>query len=140
MNDRIPIPSRPWRRTGAGVAAAFLALSGIGQAAAHASLTRATIRPGEVFTLHHPSPRTLTAVFAENVSPRRSFVHVFAGDPRGDHGAVDLGNVRFPFKDPKEITVGLPARLPKGPYIVMWYAVSVDDGHAAGATFTFTIT
>ncbi|HZS86378.1 MAG TPA: copper resistance protein CopC [Chloroflexota bacterium] len=118
------------------VALSVLPFAGI--ASAHASLVRANISPGQVFT-QKTYPRLVTAFFAENVNPKGSFIHVFEGDPKGDHGAVDLENVRFPFKNPKEITVGLPSKLSKGPYILMWYTVSADDGHIAGDSYTFTI-
>jgi methionine-rich copper-binding protein CopC len=106
-------------------------------ASAHASLVRATIRPGQVFA-RTAYPRVLTAVFAENVDPKGSFIHVFEADPRGDHALADRDNVAFPFKNPKEMTVGLPTGL-RGTYTVLWYTVSADDGHKAGSTFTFTI-
>ena len=126
------------RRAGAVVLlAGALALSTTGVASAHASLVRANIAPGQVFK-HGDYPRTLTAIFAENVNPKGSFVHVFEGDPAGDHGLVDRDNVTFPFKNQKEITVGLPTGL-KGVYTVVWYTVSADDGHQAGSSFTFTV-
>lgn len=108
-----------------------------GLASAHASLVRANIKPGQTFA-HNAYPRTVTAYFAENVNPKNSWVHVFEGDPSGDHGMVDLGNEQFPFKNPKEITVGLPKGL-KGVYTLMWFTKSVDDGHEAGNAFSFTV-
>jgi methionine-rich copper-binding protein CopC len=117
--------------------ASALALPFAGVASAHASLVRANIKPGQVFA-HNAYPRTVTAFFAENVNPRGSFLHVFEADPRGDHGMVDLGTDTFPFKNQKEITVGLPKGL-KGPYMVMWFTVSADDGHKAGSAYTFTV-
>jgi hypothetical protein len=51
---------------------------------------------------------------------------------------VDLGNVQFPFKNPKEITVGLPRGF-KGFYTLMWFTQSADDGHWAGNAFTFSV-
>ena len=121
----------------AGLLAGMLMVSVAGVASAHASLVRANIKPGQVFA-HNGYPRTLTAFFAENVNPKGSWVHVFEGDPKGDHGMVDLGNVQFPFKNPKEINVGLPKGL-KGLYTVIWFTTSVDDGHKAGSAFTFTV-
>jgi methionine-rich copper-binding protein CopC len=122
----------------AGILAAAMVLPFAGSVSAHASLVRANIAPGQVFT-QKTYPHLVTAFFAENVNPKSSFIHVFEGDLKGDHGAVDLENVRFPFKNPKEITVGLPNKLGKGVYILMWYTVSADDGHIAGNSFTFTI-
>ena len=121
----------------AGLLAATLMLSLTGVASAHASLVRANIKPGQIFA-HNAYPRTLTAFFAENVVPKTSWVHVFEGDPKGDHGMVDLGNETYPFKNPKEITVGLPKGL-KGLYTLMWFTKSADDGHIAGNAFTFTV-
>jgi methionine-rich copper-binding protein CopC len=43
------------------------------------------------------------------------------------------------FKNAKQMTVGLPKKLPKGGYLFMWYTVSADDGHKAGGSFTFTV-
>jgi methionine-rich copper-binding protein CopC len=125
------------RALAAGLLAATLVLSMAGVASAHASLVRANIKPGQVFA-HNAYPRTLTALFAENVAPKNSWVHVFEGDPKGGHGMVDLGNVQFPFKNPKEITVGLPKGL-KGLYTVIWFTKSADDGHIAGSAFNFTV-
>src|SRR5579884_4464455 len=88
--------------------AGALALPFAGVASAHASLVRANIKPGQVFA-HNAYPRTITAFFAENVNPQNSWVHVFEGDPAGDHGLVDTGKNGFPFKNPKEITATLPA-------------------------------
>lgn len=113
----------------------FMAVASV--ALAHASLVRANIKPGQVFA-HNAYPRVVQAFFAENVSPKGSFVHVFEGNPSGDHGLADLDNVAFPFKNTKEITVGLPRGL-KGLYTVIWFTVSADDGHKAGNAYTFTV-
>ena len=126
------------RRTPVALLAALaLSLTSVGLASAHASLVAANIKPGQVFA-HNAYPRTLTAFFAENINPRGSWVHVFEGDPKGDHAMVDLGNVQFPFRNPKEITVGLPKGL-KGLYTVIWFTTSVDDGHKAGSAFNFSV-
>ena len=125
------------RALAAGLLAGALTLSVAGVASAHASLVRANIKPGQVFA-HNAYPRTLTAFFTENVNPKGSWVHVFEGAPKGDHGMADLGNVQFPFKNPKEITVGLPKGL-KGLYTVIWFTASADDGHKAGSAFNFTV-
>jgi methionine-rich copper-binding protein CopC len=125
------------RALAAGLLAGTLVLSMAGIASAHASLVRANIKPGQVFA-HNAYPRTLTAFFAENVNPRGSWVHVFEGDPKGDHGMVEPGSVQFPFKNPKEITLGLPKGL-KGLYTVIWFTTSADDGHKAASAFNFTV-
>jgi len=127
----------PTRVALAAVAASALILSATGVASAHASLTSANIKPGQVFATN-TYPRTLIGRFAENVKPSSSFLHVFEADPKGDHGIVDTGKNSFPFKNPKEIVATLPKGL-KGVYTVMWYTVSADDGHTAGFTFTFTV-
>ena len=121
----------------AGLLVGTLTLSLAGVASAHASLVRANIKPGQIFA-RTTYPRVLTAFFAENVNPKGSWVHVFEGDPKGDHAMVDLGNVQFPFRNPKEITVGLPKGL-KGLYTVIWFTTSADDGHKAGSAFNFSI-
>ncbi len=123
----------------AGLVAGACVLSTVGVASAHASLVRANIAPGQVYA-HDAYPRTVTAFFAENIAPRGSFVHVFEGDPKGDHGMVDTGVNGFPFKNPTEITATLPRGLSKGLYTLMWFTQSADDGHKAGNTFTFTVT
>ena len=120
------------------VVACTLRLPGATMAFARASLVRATIAPGQMF-LHHPYPRLPAAAFAENVNPNGSFLHVFEDDPRSDHALVDLDNDAFPFKNPKEITVGLPRRL-RGIYTVLWFTASADDGHKAAGAYTFTVT
>ena len=125
------------RALSAGLLAGTLTLSVAGVASAHASLVRANIKPGQVFS-HNGYPRTVTAFFAENVNPKGSWVHVFEGDPKGDHGMVESGNVQFPFKNPKEITLGLPRGL-KGLYTVIWFTTSADDGHKAASAFNFTV-
>ena len=125
------------RALAAGLVAGTLTLSVAGVASAHASLVRANIKPGQIFA-HNAYPRTLTAFFAENVNPKGSWVHVFEGDPKSDHAMVDLANVQFPFRNPKEITVGLPKGL-KGLYTVIWFTTSADDGHKAGSAFNFTV-
>jgi methionine-rich copper-binding protein CopC len=51
---------------------------------------------------------------------------------------VEPSNVQFPFRNPKEITVGLPKGL-KGLYTVIWFTMSADDGHKAGSAFNFTV-
>ena len=125
------------RAVAAGILVALSVLPFAGIASAHASLVRANIAPGQVFT-QKTYPHLVTAFFAENINPKGSWVHVFEGDPKGDHGMVDLGNEAYPFKNPKEITVGLPKGL-KGLYTLMWFTKSVDDGHMAGNAFTFTV-
>ena len=95
------------RALAAGLLAGTLVLSVAGVASAHASLVRANIYPGQVFA-HNAYPRTLTAFFTENVNPKGSWVHVFEGDPKGDHGLVDLGNSAL-------LTAGDQAALPIGP-------------------------
>jgi copper transport protein len=128
----------PLRRfIAAGLLASACLLLAVGLASAHASLVKANIKAGQIFALN-AYPRTLTAFFAENVNPKTSWIHVFEGDPKGDHGLVDSDNVQFPFKNPKEITVGLPKGL-KGLYTVIWFTQSADDGHKAGNSFTFTV-
>jgi len=125
------------RLLAAGLTAGALALSGVGVASAHASLTHANIKPGQVFA-HNAYPTTVAAFFAENANPKTSFVHVFEGDPGGDHGMVDTGKNIFPFSNSREITDTLPKGL-KGLYTLMWYTQSADDGHVAGNSFTFTV-
>ncbi len=127
----------PTRVALAAVAAVALILSATAIASAHASLTSANIRPGQVFAAN-TYPRTLTGFFAENVKPSGSFLHVFEGDPKGDHGMVDTGMNSFPFKNPREIVATLPKNL-NGVYTVIWFTTSADDGHKAGNSFSFTV-
>ena len=125
------------RALAAGLLAGAVALSAVGLASAHASLVRANIKAGQVFA-HNAYPRTITAFFAENVNPKNSWVHVFEGDPAGDHGMVDTGMNTFPFKNSKEITATLPSGL-KGLYTLIWFTQSADDGHKAAFTLNFTV-
>ena len=121
----------------ASVSATALTLALSGVASAHASLTRANIKPGQVFAANK-YPRTITAYCAENIKPGASWVHVFEGDPTGDHGMVDTGKNGYPFRNPKEITATLPKGL-KGTYTLMWFTTSADDGHEAGNAFNFIV-
>ena len=95
------------RALAAGLVAGTLTLSMAGVASAHASLVRANIKPGQVFA-HNGYPRTLTAFFAENVNPKGSWVHVFEGDPKGDHAMVEPSNVQFPSRIRRRLPWGCP--------------------------------
>lgn len=122
------------------IGALLIGLSGValahpsGLALAHASLVTSSIRPGAVL---HSAPRTLSAIFSEDVNPRGSFLRVF--ENVGDHAEIDLGNSQVSFKNARQMTVSLPAHLAKEQYMVMWYTISATDGHHAGSAFTFTI-
>ncbi|GAC1397701.1 MAG: hypothetical protein NVSMB65_16510 [Chloroflexota bacterium] len=106
----------------------------VAPASAHATLVTSTIKAGAVLAA---VPRTLSATFAEGVDPKGSFLRVF--EAAGDHAEVDLGNAAVSFKNAKQMVVGLPRKLPRGRYVIMWFAISADDGHKAGGVLSFTI-
>jgi methionine-rich copper-binding protein CopC len=56
----------------------------------------------------------------------------------GDGGEDDLGNSQVSFSNAHQMTVGVP-KLDKGPYYLMWFTISADDGHKAGGVLPFTI-
>ena len=107
-----------------------------GSALAHASLTRANIKNGAVFHVK-TAPKQLQAYFAENLDPKQSWINVFEGV--ADHGLVnEKTKSAVNFKNPKEMTLQLPALRP-GKYYFVWYTHSEDDGHYAAGVVYFTV-
>jgi methionine-rich copper-binding protein CopC len=110
-------------------------------AEAHAFLQKcAGLSKGAVLTA---LPKVLTCTFAEGVNPKGSFLRIV--EATGDGGEDDLGNSTVPFTCSlgssacaHEMTVGVP-KLAKGPYYLMWFTISADDGHKAGGVVPFTI-
>ncbi len=102
-------------------------------AQAHASLVKCTIAKGAALKA---APRTLACTFAEGVNPKGSFLRVV--EAAGDGAEVDMGNSTVSFSNAHQMTVGLP-KLARGPYYVMWFTVSADDGHRAGGVMPFSV-
>src|SRR5947209_14784484 len=108
-----------------------------GVASAHANLTSCSIKNGQVFTLAH-APHSISARFAEDLTPNgKSWMSVFEGD--GDHGLVNEKTIAVVnYKNPKQMTLKVPA-LHKGPYYLIWFTVSADDGHKAAGIVYFKV-
>ncbi len=105
-------------------------------ALAHASLTTANIKNGEVFHVK-TAPKTLTAYFAESLDPNKSWVNVFEGV--ADHGLInEKTHSIVNYKNPKEMTLKLPALAPDKYYFV-WYTHSAEDGHYACGIVYFSV-
>jgi methionine-rich copper-binding protein CopC len=106
-------------------------------ASAHANLTSCSIRNNHVFSKGH-TPRVVRATFAEEVTPNsKSWMAVFEGS--GDHGLVNETTTSVVnFKNPKEMTLKLPALRP-GRYYLLWYTVSAIDGHKAAGVVYFCV-
>jgi methionine-rich copper-binding protein CopC len=102
-------------------------------AQAHASLVKCNIAKG---TALKTAPKTLICTFAEGLNPRGSSLRVV--EAVGDGAEDDAGNSSVSFSNAHQMTVGLP-KLNKGPYYVMWFTVSADDGHKAGGVMPFSI-
>jgi methionine-rich copper-binding protein CopC len=102
-------------------------------AEAHASLVKCNIAKGAALK---SAPRTLTCTFAEGVNPKGSFLRVV--EAVGDGAEDDAGNSTVSFSNAHQMTVSLP-KLNKGPYYVMWFTVSADDGHKAGGVMPFSM-
>ena len=103
-------------------------------AQAHASLVNCNgLKRGQVLAA---LPKVLTCTFAEGVNPTGSFMRIV--EAVGDGGEDDLGNSQVSFANAHQMTVGVP-KLDKGPYYLMWFTVSADDGHKAGGVLPFTI-
>jgi methionine-rich copper-binding protein CopC len=116
--------------------ALLLAFTSTGSALAHASLTRANIKNGEVFHVKS-APKTLQAFFAETLDPKASWINVFEGV--GDHGLVNEKTKSVVnFRNPKEMTLRLP-KLQPDKYYFVWYTHSEDDGHYAAGVVYFSV-
>ena len=125
------------RITLACAAALVLALSGWAQVFAHASLTSCTIKNNDIFPLAH-APRTVIATFAEPLDPKQSWINVFEGV--ADHGLVNEKTRSIVnFKNPKQMTLRLPA-LHRERYYLVWYTHSAADGHFAAGIVYFRVT
>jgi methionine-rich copper-binding protein CopC len=117
-------------------AALLLLAAGTGMVSAHASLTRCSIKNNQVFHVGH-APKIVTAIFAEDLVPKKSWMAVFEG--QADHGLVtEIQKSVVNFKDPKEMTLKLP-KLGKEKYYLIWYTQSAADGHFAAGIVYFQV-
>jgi len=101
-------------------------------AAAHANL--ATSTPAQGMHLDAP-PARATITFTEPIDP--SGTHIAVLNATGDR--VDLGDVAFGSGSDWSISVGLPGKLPDGPYRIAWSALSGADGHETAGSVGFAI-
>jgi methionine-rich copper-binding protein CopC len=116
--------------------ALLFAFASTGDALAHASLTRANIKNGEIFHVKS-APKTLQAFFAETLDPKASWINVFEGV--GDHGLVNEKTKSIVnFRNPKEMILRLP-KLQPDKYYFVWYTHSEDDGHYAAGVVYFGV-
>ncbi len=98
-------------------------------ALAHASLVETTPADGAVLDR---SPSTVVLRFDEAVATVAGSVRVFDSDVN----RVDDGNIEKPSSD--SVSVGLPADLPDGTYVVAWRVLSADSHPIRGA-FAFSV-
>ncbi len=108
------------------VACALIAPS---SALAHASLVGATPAQGAVLDR---SPAKVVLRFDEPVSTVPASIRVFDADVQ----RVDTADVEKPASD--EVSVGLPADLPDGTYVVAWRVLSADSHPISGA-FAYSV-
>jgi methionine-rich copper-binding protein CopC len=117
-------------------AAILLMFAGGGIASAHANLTHCSIRNHQSFRLGH-APRTITANFAEDLVPGKSWMAVFEG--QADHGLVtEKQHSVVPFSRPKNMVLHLP-RLRRERYYLLWYTRSAIDNHVAAGIVYFQV-
>lgn len=115
----------------AALAALLLLLVAAPLAAAHATLVGS--EPARGARLAAP-PERATVRFSESADPGGTYVHV-----EDAHGVrVDLDDLRYQ-DDPPQASVGLPADLPAGPYLLRWQALSGRDGHTTSGAVGFAI-
>lgn len=108
----------------------------ISSASAHASLTRCSIKNGQVFTVAN-EPHKITAFFAEPLDIKQSWIAVFEG--QADHGLVtEKQHTLFNYKNPQEMMLNLP-KMGKEKYYMIWYTHSAADGHYAAGIVYFQV-
>jgi methionine-rich copper-binding protein CopC len=121
-----------------GTAAALLLICLIAPAAAlaHANLTACSIKNHAVYSVAK-APKTVSATFAEELTPGKSWMSVFEGS--GDHGLVNEQTKSVvDYRSPKHMTLKLPT-LRNGAYYLVWYTVSAVDGHVAAGVVYFRV-
>lgn len=117
-------------------AAIILVFSGGGIAVAHANLTHCSIRNHQTFRLGH-APGAITAAFAEDMVPGKSWMAVFEG--QADHGLVtEKQKSVVPFTQPKKMILHLP-HLGREKYYLIWYTRSAIDNHVAAGIVYFQV-
>ncbi len=106
-------------------------LAVVAQAGAHAFIDHA--EPAVGSTIKQP-PAEVCLLFTESVEAGFSSIKVF--DAAGKE--VDKKDVHLDPKNPRRLSVSLPASLGAGTYKVVWRAVSVDT-HVTQGDFTFRV-
>ncbi|MFJ1972829.1 copper resistance CopC/CopD family protein [Streptomyces sp. NPDC087903] len=114
-----------------GAVLVLLVLGGASPASAHAAL-RGT-DPGDG-TVLKSAPRDVTLTFTESVGLLDDSFRVL--DP--DNRRLRLGEAQHARGRSDTARVSLPAKLPKGTYVVAWRVVSADSHPVSGA-FTFSV-
>ena len=109
----------------------LLVLGGAGPASAHAALKSTDPEDGTVL---RSAPRSITLTFTESVGLLDDSFRVL--DPHNRR--VDIGEAQHAEGRSDTASVTLPAKLPKGTYVVAWRVVSADS-HPVGGAFTFSV-
>ena len=126
------IPSRRWARLGAaGAGLAFLTLSLVPSAFAHALLKKAAPAAGVVVST---SPSEIRLTFSEGVEPRFSGMTL----TMQTGAAAPLGKPAVDPKDDKTLVAPVSEPLKPGAYTVHWHVVAADT-HKTQGSFQFTI-
>ena len=124
---------RPLRHFLAGAVLAILAVAiGAAPAFAHANLLSSDPKDGAELAT---APSHVTLTFSEPVDVPLCLVTVL--DTTG--ADIHAGLATAVPGQPRELSVSLPANLPKGVYTVNWRAVSAADGHITTKAFAFGI-
>lgn len=110
---------------------AVIGLAALTPAWAHAFIDHASPAVGGAVKASPPEVRVW---FTEALEAGFSRLQVFDATNR----EVDKKDARVDQKNPREISVSLPAALPAGTYRVVWRAVSVDT-HVTQGDFTFRV-
>jgi methionine-rich copper-binding protein CopC len=106
-------------------------LVGVGSAAAHANLERASPASNAVL---NESPREVQILFSEEPEPRFSEIALYDASGR----RVETGPLRVLANQPRALAIDVPA-LPDSTYTVSWKTLSAVDGHTAAGAYTFAI-
>ncbi|MGH2441746.1 MAG: copper resistance protein CopC [Chloroflexota bacterium] len=109
---------------------------GPGHALAHANLLHSNIKNNEILRAGH-TPKLITARFAEQLDPGKSWMAVFEGV--ADHGLVtERTRSKVLFQHPTRMILKLP-KLRKERYYLIWYTKSAIDGHYAAGIVYFQV-
>jgi len=110
-----------------------------GIASAHANWLHGNIKNNEVFKYGH-TPKEIKAYFAEDLDPNHNHTWMAVFEGVADHGLVTENTKSVVnYKNPKEMTLKLPAKLAKDKYYIIWYTHSATDGHYAAGIIYFSV-